>query len=242
MIKFFRHFRQAMIKDNRVSKYMLYAVGEIVLVVIGILIALQINNWNGAQKERALEIKTLKELHTSFVIDLKDIDYNLVLHENGRVASEQLLLAFSNDLPYNDSLDQYFGQFYNVSVFVHSTGAYETLKSRGMDIITNDSLRKQVVRMHDLIYNEIVVNQNNFDFVDLQENKRFMFEHMTDWKFFQTAKPRDYNKISTNSAFRNRLEYTVQSRTMMLDRYLRAKKECEEVISALEREIERLSN
>lgn len=46
MIKIFRHIRQRMIKENRVSKYMLYAIGEIVLVVIGILFALQINNWN----------------------------------------------------------------------------------------------------------------------------------------------------------------------------------------------------
>ena len=54
MIKFFRHIRQRMIKENRVSKYLLYAIGEIVLVVIGILIALQINNWN---EERALQGK-----------------------------------------------------------------------------------------------------------------------------------------------------------------------------------------
>ena len=46
MIKFFRRIRQNMIKENRASKYMLYAIGEIVLVVIGILFALQINNWN----------------------------------------------------------------------------------------------------------------------------------------------------------------------------------------------------
>ena len=46
MIKFFRKIRQNMIKENRISKYMLYAIGEIILVVIGILFALQINNWN----------------------------------------------------------------------------------------------------------------------------------------------------------------------------------------------------
>lgn len=53
MIKFFRHIRQAMIKENRASKYMLYAFGEIVLVVVGILIALQINNWNEHRKTNA---------------------------------------------------------------------------------------------------------------------------------------------------------------------------------------------
>ena len=51
MIKFFRKIRQNMIKENKVSKYMLYAIGEIVLVVVGILIALSINNWNESRKQ-----------------------------------------------------------------------------------------------------------------------------------------------------------------------------------------------
>ena len=57
MIKFFRKIRQNMIKDNRTKKYLLYAIGEIVLVVIGILIALQINNANEIQKNKVTESK-----------------------------------------------------------------------------------------------------------------------------------------------------------------------------------------
>lgn len=52
MIKFFRKIRKNMIKENRTSKYLVYAIGEIVLVVIGILIALQVNNWNEERKTR----------------------------------------------------------------------------------------------------------------------------------------------------------------------------------------------
>ena len=50
MIKFFRKIRHQLLSENRVSKYILYAIGEIVLVVVGILIALQINNWNENKK------------------------------------------------------------------------------------------------------------------------------------------------------------------------------------------------
>lgn len=241
MIKFFRKIRQRLLSENKFSKYLIYALGEIILVVIGILIALSLNNWNTEQKERALEVETLRELHASFLGDLNDINFNLAFHEKGLFSSQQLLIAFDEEVPYNDSLDLHFGQFNNVSVLVHSTGAYETLKSRGMDIISNDSLRRQVVNMYDLIYDEILENQRNFDFVDLQENKHFMFEHMTDWKFFQSAKPRDYDKISKDPVFRNRLEYTVQSRSMMISRYQNAKVACEEVIRALEQEVELLT-
>lgn len=63
MIKFFRHIRQRMIKENRISKYLLYATGEIVLVVIGILIALQINNWNENRKEADQAEELFAELY-----------------------------------------------------------------------------------------------------------------------------------------------------------------------------------
>ena len=57
MIKFFRKYRQQLLSENRFTKYLIYAIGEIILVVIGILIALQINNWNETQKQNKEEYK-----------------------------------------------------------------------------------------------------------------------------------------------------------------------------------------
>ncbi|MEZ4781044.1 MAG: DUF6090 family protein [Flavobacteriaceae bacterium] len=54
MIKFLRHFRKTLISENKMGKYFKYAIGEILLVVIGILIALQINNWNEQRKAEKL--------------------------------------------------------------------------------------------------------------------------------------------------------------------------------------------
>ena len=67
MIKFFRKIRQNMVKENKVSKYILYAIGEIILVVIGILIALQINTWNQNRLANIEERTVLKNLHTEFL-------------------------------------------------------------------------------------------------------------------------------------------------------------------------------
>ena len=68
MIKFFRRIRQKMLTENKFSKYLFYAIGEIILVVIGILIALQINNWNEERKENAVIETYLK----SMLVDLKN--------------------------------------------------------------------------------------------------------------------------------------------------------------------------
>lgn len=66
MIKFFRHIRKRLLSENRFSKYLLYAIGEIILVVIGILIALQLNSWKDARNDRDLEYKILKGLLLEF--------------------------------------------------------------------------------------------------------------------------------------------------------------------------------
>ncbi|MEO9887119.1 MAG: DUF6090 family protein [Balneola sp.] len=56
MLKFFRKIRQKLLSENKFSKYLIYAIGEIILVVIGILIALQINNWNEQRNTREKEL------------------------------------------------------------------------------------------------------------------------------------------------------------------------------------------
>ena len=70
MIKFFRKIRQKLVSENNLGKYLFYAIGEIVLVVIGILIALSINNWNESRKIRHQDIEFLKNLKAELLIDI----------------------------------------------------------------------------------------------------------------------------------------------------------------------------
>ena len=74
MLKFFRRIRQNLLSENKFSKYMLYAIGEIILVVIGILIALQINNWNEGRKDRAKEQELLAQLRSEYQSNLDQLN------------------------------------------------------------------------------------------------------------------------------------------------------------------------
>ena len=67
MIKFFRKIRQQLLIENKTSKYLKYAVGEIILIVLGIFIALQLNNWNENRKLKIKELKILNELHSDLI-------------------------------------------------------------------------------------------------------------------------------------------------------------------------------
>jgi len=75
MIKFFRNRRQNLIMENKTGKYLKYAIGEIILVVIGILIALQINNWNETQKHN----KSRKTYTETLITDLEKDSIQLII-------------------------------------------------------------------------------------------------------------------------------------------------------------------
>ncbi len=74
MINFFRHIRKRLLTENKFSKYLLYAIGEIALVMIGILLALQVNNWNEEQKRRVEERDLLLELRRELNLNLKGLN------------------------------------------------------------------------------------------------------------------------------------------------------------------------
>ena len=79
MIKFFRRIRQKLLSENRFNKYLLYAIGEILLVMVGILLALQVNNWNLKRKNNQLKQTYLERI----VNDIKQdtININNILSE-----------------------------------------------------------------------------------------------------------------------------------------------------------------
>ena len=74
MIKFFRHIRRSLLEQNKMGKYFKYVIGEILLVVIGILIALQISNWNENRENLKKANKYLTEVKHNIETDIRRID------------------------------------------------------------------------------------------------------------------------------------------------------------------------
>ncbi len=91
MIKFFRRIRQNLLSEQKTGQYLKYAIGEIVLVVIGILIALQINNWNENRKDATKEQELLLQLQSEFQSNLEQLDQKITLRNDMIKASFKLL-------------------------------------------------------------------------------------------------------------------------------------------------------
>ena len=106
MIKFFRHIRQNLIMENKTSKYLKYAIGEIILVVIGILIALQINNWNEQRKLKMNE----KDLYSRIILDLqvdeKKLENYIAYYKDNQLLHKRIYQE-SQGITSNDSLTNF---------------------------------------------------------------------------------------------------------------------------------------
>ena len=146
MIKFFRKIRYDLMENNKTGKYLKYAIGEIVLVVIGILIALQINNWNEKRKIKHKETVILKELLTSINSDLKAYEsFSDLRLERKKRGLDSLFVYVFEKKEIKGSLFIDFYTNMNQDIFVRfDNGPFEDLKSSGLDIISNDSLRTSI--------------------------------------------------------------------------------------------------
>lgn len=138
--------------NRRLERYLLYAIGEILLVMIGILLALQVNNWNEDRKIRILEAEILEDLLINLKRDLTDITSNIQLTTNTIRSTEILLDQIEADSPYHDSLAIHLGQSFWWTDFLPTTSAYEVLKSKGLDIIRDKSLRTQLQELYEFSY------------------------------------------------------------------------------------------
>lgn len=152
MLRFFRQIRQRLLIENRISKYLLYAVGEILLVVIGILIALQIDNWNENRLQIEKSHHILREIREN--IEFNTDRFKEQIEEEYAVihSIDVVLDNLSHARGYHDSLAFHF---LNVAYFpspIWKSAGYENLKSYGVDIIRSDSLRTAIIDLYEGIY------------------------------------------------------------------------------------------
>ena len=244
MIKFFRKIRQKLLSENKFSKYLLYAVGEIILVVIGILIALSINNWNENLKNKKEEISVLKELLSDSKTNLLSLEEDIFL--NQRAINSNMLISdlLINKRPYNDSLDIHFGNIQYNTQFTLNTGGYENLKSRGFEIISNDSLRKSIIKFYDRwvdFIDDLEDMNNKVSLEQFNPSYKFYFKNFKrDLEgLYVSFKPQDYEKLIQNNAFLKLIreqkynnEYTIQALDMGIT-------QIKELIAQLETELEK---
>jgi len=169
MIKFFRKIRQKLLSENKFSKYLLYAIGEIILVVIGILIALQINNWNTNRNNRIQEQEILQQLKEEYLDNKEQLQSKIEVRNKMNAAAFKLIQF--TDRPKDkinvDSFNFLLLQTLYRPTFDPALGVTNELINAGkLYLIKNDDLRKSVSDWSGKYFSELEEEELTiFDFI-----------------------------------------------------------------------------
>lgn len=234
MISLLRKIRKSFINSGSAQRYTFYALGEIVLVVVGILIALQINNWNDYRKARIKEKKvlteTLRTLKTNqnFLIDeIEDL-------ERFNHSVDTLVEIIENRRPYSPKLNIHFHYARNNTLLVLEKSGYEQLKNIGMEILISDTLKNSIVNVFENSYRYTekiieVVETDKEDF-EIYMRTHFMPER-------RGVSPVNYNFILNDHYYLATIKHLRGIRGFHQSRMYRSLENTEEVITLIENEL-----
>lgn len=240
MIKFFRHIRQNLILENKTGKYFKYAIGEIVLVVIGILIALQINNWNENRKDHKMSIEFLKGINNDLKKDVILVDSVLQLNKECFSLISSIDSIFHKKPFYEaKKLTLFFGEpdtlnfeqvFYRPTSFRPINGTYNSLIADGKTTLIKN---KQIFEKIQRIYNE------NHQRVESNYEALKNLEARLGWAYSIEKKQWSYTDLKcakNEKIFYDVVNFT-EEKYWYSNNLLRIKKNSLEVIVLIENEI-----
>jgi len=167
MINFLRKFRRSFIDNNQFGKYLKYSIGEIVLVMIGILLAVQVNNWNINRGNRVKEIKYLKNIQLDIRKDLTSLEYNLGARKNKFTGNRRLIEhAKGNEIEDVTELVSAIANALTEDRFTPNNTTYKELASSGnLSLISSDSIKQLLLQLEEHYNtNEFMIEHETFDY------------------------------------------------------------------------------
>lgn len=240
-------------EQNKVRIYLLYAIGEILLVVIGILIAFQIDNWNEDRIKRTQEFKVLSQIQSDLTVNLDGLEDLMTKLEFSKNSSDSLLKSFRDNeriraFTFHTSLiHRRF--FFNVS-----SSGYSLLNGTLGTTVTNDILRNRIVALYENDFVEIDKRQlmlsNHLD-QNLNPKSNQLFEIKQQIEFtlsefdengLDLYEPINYQKVSENTEYINTIIVLRRMYDIQLKQLEATKINLEATLSILDSEINRLKN
>ncbi|MGV6832408.1 MAG: DUF6090 family protein [bacterium] len=237
-------------ETSKTGKYFKYAIGEIILVVIGILIALQINNWNEGQKDKKQELKQLKALKLEFDKNLITFDSLMNHHIENEKATVALMNAKDKDYSL-ETLDSLFLKtIYNYN-FDPSRGIYNSLINSGqIELISNELLKYKIAEIQDIVV-DYIDDENLARYYGSNVIITFTVDQMpyNPLRIYHNRSPEEkvkhhklFKEMINNRIFIEHLSIMSLYRVGVFDEGKRVKKEYQAIIDLINQEISRIES
>ena len=237
MLTFLNKLRKSSIGYGSVRKYLLYAIGEILLVMIGILLALQVNNWNEFRKDRITEARIIEQLKENLVLNIEKLESQISRKQNSDFSSQVILSAIDNKQPYIDTLEAHFGWGLSIeNPGPLSSAGYESFKNVGVEIIQNKALIQEIIYLFEDTYNKSQTRIERMDqlFVEMVRLRQKYLMRKSGFKFT----PFDYDSLITDKYFYSWITSIRNSRGWAENALEVSLEETKKVLRSIEQEME----
>ena len=237
MIKFFRKIRQDLLSKGKTGKYFKYAIGEILLVVIGILIALQINNWNEEKKYRAQEKNLLTGLKEDLQESKKEIESAIIYNDSTIHFYKYILVNFENNEGVTPQFKKALGKITNWQIPYLTYSTFESLKNKGLDLISDSSLRKNIIALYDNEFAYLIEDYDRAEWT-MSENVSLPLTN----KYIRKSISNSYSSVPNNyEALRHNLEFINMTHSL-IDLRQKGVKRCNSIMIKIDNIISKIDN
>ena len=202
------------------QKYFLYVVGEILLIIIGILIALSVAEWNNNRNDRDYEKSVLTKINNDLEREIGSLNQTLSLISDRMNKLVILDSLFNEEMPsYSNSMDTLFGASLIFFTFSIEKSQYQNLKSIGLNIIRSDSLRDQLATVYEkgnfLIEKRSQIEEKLY----LEITLPYHLANFKDYRSLRTATPINYDKLWNDPYYNNMINHRVAALNMCYNNF-----------------------
>ena len=160
MLKFFRKIRQKLITEGNLKKYLIYAAGEVLLVMIGILLALQVNKWKEQRKAKKQEFLLIKQLQIDMKSNLDGVvDLNKRLYYNSMGIDSFIVRLDKKN--YDIMVPVFLAQALRKTDFNNASSGYNMMQNGKASLISDETVLKHILSLYENDFPDIIGRQND---------------------------------------------------------------------------------
>ena len=212
MIHFIRTIRRQLLDSGSLRKYLTYALGEILLVVIGILVAMQINNWNETRKLNARMISALNEVKEDLIKDTIELNQNIKLQELDLAAQKRIIHVLEKKQSFTENEYRDLGRVELKREVTLIRNGFDLLKEIGLSNMNDETLRNALTTYYGKNQVEVrnEIDDDKYEFEDFWIP--YIRQHFKEWNFGQNAFPFDDQEINNDRTLLTEMKINLNNR------------------------------